>query len=84
MLDLYWFQVRSVNGYRCDQSSDLLNVCPVGFLPSRFDLANVEYRLRKQGEQPWLLAWRDALVRTQDAADSFLSPETLTLSPRLN
>lgn len=64
--------------------SDLLNVCPVGFLPSRFNLANVEYRLRKQGEQPWLLAWRDALVRTQDAADSFLSPETLTLSPRLN
>lgn len=84
MLDLYWFQVRSVSGYRCDQSSDLLNVCPVGFLPNRFDLANVEYRLRKQGEQPWLLAWRDALVRTQDAADSFLSPETLTLSPRLN
>lgn len=47
MLDLYWFQVRSVSGYRCDQSSDLLNVCPVGFLPSRFNLANVEYRLRK-------------------------------------
>lgn len=81
--DLYWFQVRRISCCHSDQPCDILNICPLGFQPYRFDLANVDYRLRMQGEQPWLLAWRESLVKAMDTADQFLSPESLILPPRL-
>ena len=76
--DLYWFRTEERPG---DPDSRMLVACPVGFDPCRFEQLNLAYRLRVQGDAPWLRNWQQQLARRDASSITCCAPEDLLLPP---
>lgn len=70
--DLYWLRIPEQS--RAGAPSRFVNVAPVGFDPHRHEQLNIQFRLRTQGDQPWLRDW----IRTleQRSAGHLLCSDT--------
>lgn len=51
--DLFWFQIAEHTG----ESGRQLTIAPVDFDPHKRDMLNIRYRMRVQGNAPWLQEW---------------------------
>lgn len=77
--DLYWFRMAEQS--RLGEPARYVNVLPEGFDLPRQEVLNVQYRLRVQGDQPWLRSWLEQLEKrrgsslTVSPADAWAAPE---------
>lgn len=53
--DLYWFRIAEHTG--CGGTGRFVTIAPEAFDPHRRETLNVQYRLRVQGDAPWLREW---------------------------
>ena len=60
--DLFWFRMDEKSG---SEGSRPLTIAPEGYDPHRRDMLNIQYRMRVQGDSPWLRDWLQA-VETYD------------------
>lgn len=63
--DMYWFQICSIQG-NSDEEIKHLNIAPLGFDVKKFNLANVDFRIKECGEAEWLLEWRESIRKSDD------------------
>lgn len=52
--DLFWFQIAEHTG---SADSRRLTIAPQGYDPHKRDVLNIQYRMRVQGDSPWLRDW---------------------------
>lgn len=76
--DLYWLRIPEQS--RLGDPTRFVAVVPEGFDPQRHEKLNVQYRLRVQGDQPWLRDWLKVL-ESRSAAALFCSAEDAALPP---
>lgn len=76
--DLCWLRMAEASG---QEDSRFVTLAPVGFDPHRHQLLNVQYRLRVQGDQPWLRDWLTWL-ESSGANEVFCSPADAALPPK--
>ena len=50
--DLFWFRMDETS--RDSANSRTLTIAPIGYDPHRREVLNIQYRLRVQGDSPWL------------------------------
>lgn len=73
--DLFWFRMAECSGRA---NSRFVTIAPEGFDPQRHEVLNIQYRMRVQGDQPWL---RDWLKNSQKNTPIFCSPEDARKAP---
>lgn len=73
--DLFWFQTDELTGA---ETGRRLTIVPVGYDPHRRDLLNIRYRMRVQGDAPWLQDW---LRHTEQDTPVFCAPEDVLAAP---
>lgn len=78
--DLYWFRIAEKTG--CGDTGRFVTIAPEGFDPHRHEVLNVQYRLRVQGDQPWLREWLRQLEKKGghvfcSAEDAWMPPEVM-------
>lgn len=59
--DLYWFRIAEQTG--SGDTGRHVTIAPDGFDPHRHEVLNVQYRLRVQGDHPWLREWLKQLEK---------------------
>lgn len=81
--DLYWFQTMPISRYHAAMEQTPLYCCPLGYQPLLRDLECAEHGIRTTGEQPWLLAWRDAIRKAilENKPLAFVTPDALLQPP---
>lgn len=55
--DLFWFQLAEMSCY-CADNGRRVTIAPEHYDVHRRDLLNIDYRMRVQGDTPWLRNWR--------------------------
>lgn len=76
--DLCWMRMQEVSG---QQDSRFVTLSPATFDPHRHQTLNVRYRLRVQGDQPWLRDWL-AWLESTGANEVFCAPADAALPPK--
>lgn len=77
--DLYWFDMAEKTGH--GETGRFVAIAPEGFDPHRREVLNVQYRLRVQGDQPWLRKWLKRLEKEDERV--FCSPEDAWAPPQI-
>lgn len=77
--DLCWLRMAEISG---QAESRFVTLAPVGFDPHRHQLLNVQYRLRVQGDQPWLRDWLKWL-ESSGSNEVYCAPEAAALPPHI-
>lgn len=62
--DLFWFKLSEVSRFD-DNTGRELTIAPEGFDPHKRDILNTKYRMRVQGEAPWLRSWLEEIEKNQ-------------------
>jgi len=75
--DLCWLRMAEVSG---QAESRFVTLAPVTFDPHRHQRLNVQYRLRVQGDQPWLHDWQKQL-ESGGSNEVFCAPEDAARPP---
>ncbi|MBQ8557032.1 MAG: transglutaminase domain-containing protein [Clostridia bacterium] len=73
--DLFWFQTAEASG---SSDSRQLTIAPEGYDPHKRDVLNIQYRMRVQGDAPWLHSW---LEITKASVPVFCSVEDMKKAP---
>lgn len=55
--DLFWFQLAETSRH-CADNGRRVTIAPEQYDVQRRDLLNIDYRMRVQGDTPWLRSWR--------------------------
>lgn len=76
--DLFWFRTAETSGAA---DSRQLIVAPLGYDPHRRDTLNIRYRMRVQGDSPWLQEW---MARHENDMPVYCSPEDARKAPEDN
>lgn len=78
--DLFWFRIAERTGF--GDTGRFVTIAPEGFDPHRHEVLNVQYRLRVQGDQPWLRQWLEQLERK--GGHLFCSAEDAQKAPEVH
>jgi hypothetical protein len=57
--DLYWFQFSEIQGYDPNNDCRYIDVAPIGYDVRKLRLANIDFRIKEEGEENYLLIWRE-------------------------
>lgn len=62
--DLFWFKMAEKSGAD-DRIGRELIIAPKGYDPHKREVLNIQYRMRVQGDAPWLRSWLEAIEKEQ-------------------
>jgi len=58
--DLFWFQFAEIQGYDPNITDRrYIDVAPLGYDVRKLRLANIDFRIKEEGEKDYLLTWRE-------------------------
>lgn len=75
--DLFWFQIPEVSAC-CAGNARWLTIAPEHYDARRRDLLNIDYRMRVQGDAPWLRSWKKNM---EDSNPIYCSVEDARKAP---
>ncbi|MCL1845221.1 MAG: hypothetical protein FWF77_04895, partial [Defluviitaleaceae bacterium] len=64
--NLFYFQTSEVSGSSDDNSGNrFITLCPQGYNPKQIRLSNIEYRVRKWGDNPNMQKWKEGAEKEE-------------------
>ena len=65
--NLFYFQTLEISTFGSDDSSDnrFITLCPQGYNPKQVRLSNIEFRVRKWGDNPNMQKWKEGAEKEE-------------------